>query len=170
LFAALTLCALPDKTNQWLAAGSYIPQEVSFSGIHPRYSGNEGDIERCALQFLNAPYLWGGRTVMGIDCSGFTQLVMRLNGSFIPRDAYQQAELGNEVTFVEEAKTGDLAFFDNAEGRIVHVGIVLRRSNEMVEIIHASGKVRIDVLDHQGIFQRELSAYTHKLRIIKRMK
>jgi len=170
LSATLTFCTLPNKTNQWLAAGSVIAPDTTFSSQQPVWNGSEPHIEQCALQFLNAPYLWGGRTVMGIDCSGFTQLVMKLNGISIPRDAYQQADLGTEVTFVEEAITGDLAFFDNAEGRIIHVGIVLRTSIESVQIIHASGKVRIDALDHQGIFNRELSAYSHKLRIIKRKK
>jgi cell wall-associated NlpC family hydrolase len=104
-----------------------------------------------------------------MDCSGFTQLVMRLNGTAIPRDAYQQAELGVTISFVEESQTGDLAFFDNAEGRIIHVGIVIRSADGVVEIIHASGKVRLDSLDHQGIFNRDSGSYTHKLRIIKRM-
>ena len=136
----------------------------------PNWDGSADAIHRCARQFLNAPYLWGGRTILGIDCSGFTQLVMLLNGRSIPRDAYQQAELGDTVAFVEEAQTGDLAFFDNAEGRITHVGIVLREAEHHVSIIHASGKVRIDALDHQGIFNAERSAYSHKLRIIKRFR
>jgi len=113
--------------------------------------------------------LWGGRTAMGIDCSGFTQLVFSLNGISIPRDAYQQADIGTTVTFTEESQTGDLAFFDNAEGRIIHVGIILRDSDNGCRIIHASGKVRIDALDHQGVFHSEQLVYTHKLRIIKRI-
>ena len=77
--------------------------------------------------------------------------------------------MGSTISFIEEAQIGDLAFFDNAEGRIVHVGMVIRAAEGHFEIIHASGKVRIDALDHQGIFNRETSSYTHKLRIIKRM-
>jgi len=134
-----------------------------------RWSGDAAGIEQCARTFLNAPYLWGGRTILGMDCSGFTQLVLQLNGTSIPRDAYQQAELGATISFVEESQTGDLAFFDNAEGRIIHVGIVIRSADGVVEIIHASGKVRLDSLDHQGIFNKEQSSYSHKLRIIKRI-
>lgn len=118
-----------------------------------------------ARQYLNAPYLWGGRSPFGIDCSGLTQMSFLLAGKVIPRDAYQQAEEGETVDFVEEAREGDLAFFDNDEGRIVHVGIVLTNGC----IIHASGKVRIDRLDHQGIYNEDLKQYSHKLRIIKRI-
>jgi hypothetical protein len=118
-----------------------------------------------AYLFLNAPYLWGGKTPFGIDCSGFTQLVYKLNGYKLPRDAYQQVELGNPLSFVEEAEAGDLAFFDNEEGRIVHVGILL--NNE--QIIHASGMVKIDRFDHYGIFSSETKKYSHTLRVIKRL-
>ena len=116
-----------------------------------------------ALIFINAPYLWGGRTPFGIDCSGFTQIVYRLQGINIPRDAYQQAEVGNTLSFIEESEEGDLAFFDDSEGKITHVGIIMNNNN----IIHASGKVRIDKLDQQGIFNIEKKIHTHKLRIIK---
>ena len=118
-----------------------------------------------ALRFLNVPYLWGGVSPLGIDCSGFTQLIYKLNGMQLPRDAYQQAELGESLSFVEEAEPGDLAFFDNEEGNIIHVGIVLENNH----IIHASGKVRIDRIDHQGIHNQETRSYSHKLRIIKRI-
>lgn len=118
-----------------------------------------------ARQYLNAPYLWGGRSPFGIDCSGLTQMSYLLAGKVIPRDAYQQAEEGEALDFVEEAKEGDLAFFDNEEGKIVHVGIVLNNGF----IIHASGKVRVDRLDHQGIYNEETKQYSHKLRIIKRI-
>jgi cell wall-associated NlpC family hydrolase len=123
------------------------------------------EIINSAYLFLNAPYLWGGKSIFGIDCSGFTQLVYKLNGYKLPRDAYQQAELGHPLSFVEEAQPGDLAFFDNEEGRIVHVGIILDNQ----EIIHASGKVRIDKFDHYGIFHSENKKYSHMLRVIKRI-
>ena len=106
---------------------------------------------------------------MGMDCSGFTQLVMRLNGVSLPRDAHQQAEHGETVSFLEETTTGDLAFFDNADGRIIHVGIVLKDENGRSNIIHASGKVRIDPIDHQGIYNRDTGSYSHQLRIVKRL-
>jgi len=134
------------------------------------FSGNINDpipkkVIEYALQFINAPYLWGGRSPFGIDCSGFSQVVYSLCGYKIPRDAYQQAEEGFNVEFVELTEPGDLAFFDNEEGRITHVGIV----TEPGLIIHASGKVRIDSLDQQGIYNKELGKYTHKLRVIKRL-
>lgn len=122
-------------------------------------------IKETAFLFLNAPYLWGGRSPFGIDCSGFTQLVYKLNGYKIPRDASQQVELGSALSFVEEAEEGDLAFFDNEAGNIVHVGIVLDNQ----QIIHASGSVRIDKFDHYGIFHSNTKKYTHMLRVIKKL-
>lgn len=116
-----------------------------------------------ALMYLNAPYLWGGRSPLGIDCSGFTQMVYRLQGVDLPRDAYQQAEVGTTLSFVEESEPGDLAFFDDAEGKITHVGVILEDNH----IIHASGKVRIDRIDQQGVFNTEIGNHTHKLRLIK---
>ncbi len=118
-----------------------------------------------ALMYLNTPYLWGGKTPFGIDCSGFTQMVYKLNGIKLKRDAYQQAEQGQTLSFVEEAEAGDLAFFDNEEGKIVHVGIVMDDN----KIIHASGKVRIDGFDHQGIFNNDHKDYSHRLRLLKRI-
>jgi gamma-D-glutamyl-L-lysine dipeptidyl-peptidase len=123
------------------------------------------NIKETAYLFLNAPYLWGGRSPFGIDCSGFTQLVYKLNGYQLPRDASQQVELGTPLSFVEEAEAGDLAFFDNEEGNIVHVGIVL----ENQKIIHASGCVRIDKFDHYGIFHSDNKKYSHMLRVIKKV-
>ncbi len=120
-------------------------------------------IVETAMIFLNAPYLWGGRTPLGIDCSGFVQLVCKTNGLRVKRDAYLQAEMGEPYSFVEEAQPGDLAFFDNEEGRITHVGIIITDNR----IIHASGRVRIDHFDHYGIFTPERGGYTHNLRVIK---
>jgi hypothetical protein len=126
------------------------------------------DLAQYARNFLGTPYLWGGRTFAGIDCSGFSQTVLKVFGKKIPRDAYQQAELGETVSFLEESDSGDLAFFDNAEGRIVHVGIVIREKDK-TSIVHASGCVREDLLDHNGIYNADIGAYTHQLRIIKRI-
>jgi hypothetical protein len=117
------------------------------------------------FMYLNAPYLWGGRSPFGIDCSGFTQMVFKLSGYKLQRDASQQAEQGMVINLIEEAAAGDLAFFDNEEGKITHVGILTAKD----KIIHASGKVRIDSFDQVGIFNLETKRYSHKLRIIKRI-
>lgn len=116
-------------------------------------------------QWLNTPYLWGGRSPFGVDCSGLTQMLFLLCGITLPRDAYQQAEVGRPVDLIDLATTGDLAFFDNAEGRIIHVGIVLADRH----ILHASGRVRIDLLDQEGIYDQQTHKYTHRLRLIKRV-
>ena len=129
--------------------------------------GPKGDIENftnTAKSFLNAPYLWGGRTHFGIDCSGFTQAVYKLYGINLKRDASLQAEQGDTIPTLYEAHLGDLAFFHNKEGRVVHVGIILKNER----IIHASGKVKIDIIDEKGIYSEELKRYTHDFHSIKR--
>ena len=122
-------------------------------------------IEKAAHKFLGCPYQWGGRSPFGIDCSGLTQVVFKIAGIPLPRDAWQQAEQGRAINFVSEAKTADLAFFDNDEGRITHVGIIIENHG----IIHASGEVRLDKLDHYGIYNDESKSYSHKLRVLKRI-
>lgn len=125
------------------------------------------EIEKVALSFRYAPYQWGGRGLQGIDCSGFSQLVLRLNGINIPRDASQQAMQGQTIAFLQEARCGDLAFFGNTEGKINHVGILLTEHT----IIHATetaGCVVIDKIDQEGIVSKLLRKRTHTLRLIKR--
>ncbi len=152
-------CKIPNQPT--LQIGK---QEFDFSE-HTYQAKTINDLPSIALKYLNAPYLWGGKTAFGIDCSGFTQMVYKQIGINIPRDAYQQAEVGTTLDFVNECKLGDLAFFDNSEGKITHVGLMLDEER----IIHASGKVRIDVLDHHGILNNYDKKYTHKLRILKRI-
>lgn len=147
---------------------------LSMPGFHFEYHsagwqpGNakfeEEQITTIARQYLNTAYLWGGRTVFGIDCSGFAQQVFRHFGIRLPRDAYQQAAIGETIGFLQEAHCGNLAFFDNPEGRITHVGIMLSADT----IIHASGQVRIDPIDNMGIVHAQTGKRTHQLRIIKR--
>lgn len=172
---------ISDNTNDSifpLTIGACLPNlnggKFNFGAIEYRFDGQTTDVNNkksvkeikdTAYLFLNTPYLWGGRSPFGIDCSGFTQLVYKLNGYQLPRDASQQVELGSPLSFVEEAEAGDLAFFDNDEGNIVHVGIVL----ENQQIIHASGSVRIDKFDHYGIFHSDNKKYSHMLRVIKKI-
>lgn len=166
-----------NGTAYYIAAGSPLPFyadgfcylgeekfETKFEPLLPNSQNIGSEIEKTAKFFENAPYLWGGRTLFGIDCSGFVQTVYKLHGIQLKRDASQQAEQGELVDFLASATTGDLAFFDNEEGRITHVGLMLGND----KIIHAAGRVRIDPIDNQGIYNAELGRYTHKLRIVKR--
>jgi len=118
-----------------------------------------------ALLYLNAPFLWGGKTPFGIDCSGLTQMVYKINGYKLLRNASEQAKQGEPLSFIEESEPGDLAFFDTNEGVINHVGVIMQNNY----IIHSHGKVRIDRIDHTGIFNNETRNYTHKLRVIKKI-
>ena len=141
-------------------SSNYEFEGLKITGIKPK-----ANLVNTAYMYLNAPYLWGGKTPFGIDCSGFTQMVYKLNGYKLFRDAAQQASQGDVLSFIEESEPGDLAFFDNEEGKIIHVGIMLENNY----IIHASGKVRVDRLDHLGIYNAETNRHTHRLRVIKKI-
>lgn len=166
-----------DKTEFYIVPlGSRLPfysnKNFGFNLKKFSYEGNifsgqlaKSEIIQKAFIYLNTPYLWGGKTPFGIDCSGFTQMVYKLCGFKLFRDAHQQATQGEVLSFIEESEPGDLAFFDNEEGEIIHVGIILKDYH----IIHSYGKVRIDTLDHSGIFNLDLQTHTHKLRVIKKI-
>jgi cell wall-associated NlpC family hydrolase len=157
----------------WILPGSLLPDFTNneFSINNERFAfpfdpskQNTQSASALANNFINAPYLWGGKSLFGIDCSGLTQVVFRMMGKKLLRDAAQQATQGETVAFRMEARDGDLAFFDNDEGKITHVGIMVDSNR----IIHASGKVRIDQIDDYGIINSQSGQYSHKLRIIKR--
>jgi len=147
-------------SNSEINTSNYNFEGTKINGVKPK-----SELIRTAFMYLNAPYLWGGKNPFGIDCSGFTQMVYKLNGYKLLRDASQQAKQGEALSFIEESEPGDLAFFDNDEGNIIHVGIIMEDNY----IIHASGKVRIDRLDHLGIYNAETNKHTHKLRVIKKI-
>lgn len=137
----------------------------SFDGNTTKTIQPKENLVKTSLLFINSPYLWGGRTPFGIDCSGFTQIIYKINGYKIDRDAKDQVNLGVSLSFIEESEPGDLAFFDNKEGDIVHVGIIMEDNH----IIHAHGQVRIDRLDQTGIYNVDTKKHTHKLRVIKKI-
>jgi gamma-D-glutamyl-L-lysine dipeptidyl-peptidase len=174
----ISIIPVTDEQNMMLVAGSTLPvwrpylKEFSIGSENYKAAGevfygnpkNTRDVLITqALKYFNAPYLWGGRSPFGIDCSGFTQVIYKMIGLRIPRDASHQVKMGTALSFVDETKPGDLAFFDDEEGNIVHVGIIWKRN----KIIHASGKVRIDNVDQFGIFNVDLKRYTHKMRVMK---
>ena len=141
--------------------GAFVPEDF------PHQIFSLDDALALFKTYIGVPYVWGGKTNFGYDCSGFTQTFFKTLGYSLKRDTYQQAAEGAEVILLSEAKTGDLAFFDNAEGRITHVGIVLE-NDDSYEILHASGELRIDILDHQGI-NKKSEGYSHNLRLIRRI-
>jgi cell wall-associated NlpC family hydrolase len=153
---------------------SYDPKKPYLWSEDYRYSGSVKEVSEAftsasiiafARKWLNAPYLWGGKTILGVDCSGFVQTVFKLFGVKLKRDAWQQAQQGETITSLSSAKEADLAFFQNEEGRIVHVGIVM----EYQQIIHAAGKVRIDGLTSEGIINKDTGKRSHRLHSIRRV-
>jgi hypothetical protein len=153
----------PDfKHNTFTAGNNIYNASPDFNESYIKTSDSLADT---AIKFINSPYIWGGRIPSGIDCSGLTQLVYKIHGTTIPRDSWKQAEKGETISFIDESKPGDLVFFDNEKGLISHVGMMISGGL----IIHASGRVRIDTIDHQGIFKQETGKYSHRLRIIKRV-
>jgi cell wall-associated NlpC family hydrolase len=156
--------------NIQLTMGAFIhkltPNEFSIGNfqVKSKIKRSHTKLLTFAKSYLNTSYLWGGKTNYGIDCSGFTQIVFRNEGIELPRDASQQVQKG-VATELKNSTSGDVAFFSNANGKIIHVGILLSKS----KIIHASGRVKIDTIDENGIWSEELQKYSHTLHSIKRM-
>jgi cell wall-associated NlpC family hydrolase len=151
------------KVTIGVETGKYKGKKLDVKGLEL----TKESIKAAAFNYMNAPYQWGGRTIAGIDCSGLSQMAYKLCGKQIPRDAAQQAEVGETIDFLQHTHAGDLAFFDNAEGKITHVGILLDEST----IIHATdtaGRVVIDKIDQGGIISVSQRKRTHNLRLVKR--
>jgi cell wall-associated NlpC family hydrolase len=173
------LCFKNDKTKMVLEAGcevfnpdfndkKFVIGKNTYhtcSEFNESYISTDDSLSDTAMKFTNSPYIWGGRIPSGIDCSGLTQLVYKIHGIAVPRDSWQQAESGINIDFIDESLPGDLVFFDNERKRICHVGMILSRGL----VIHSSGRVRIDTIDHQGIFKPEVNDYSHRLRTIRRI-
>lgn len=172
----ITTSILYNKNPIAIVMGSVIPisgselfkmeEQFAFNG-ESKSIGLKRDAEFLKLtaqKYLNAPYQWGGKSPFGIDCSGFTQMVFKINGHKLHRDSSQQAKQGKSVAF-KDAQPGDLAFFKNKEGKVSHVGILLGKDR----IIHASGKVRVDHFNEEGILHGETKVYSHTTPSVRRI-
>lgn len=156
--------SLPGFCNGAGKLGDFQYGFKGFSFNRNEIKPGENIVRQLTTAWLNAPYLWGGRTPFGVDCSGFVQMVFKMMGLDLLRDAWQQAGQGMKIKKLENVQCGDLAFFDNARGKIIHVGILLSPS----AIIHASGKVRIDEIDNKGITNSDTGKRTHSLVAFRR--
>jgi hypothetical protein len=173
----LTASLLYNKVPLMILMGSIIPisstelfkmeEQFAFNG-ESKNLGNKREYEfvkSISFRYMNAPYQWGGRNPFGIDCSGFTQVVFKIAGYRLLRDAGQQAGQGKPVDDFDQALPGDLVFFKNPENKIIHTGILLENN----KIIHASGKVRIDHVNNEGILNVDSKVYTHQFSHIRRI-
>lgn len=152
-----------------IAAGEIFntDEEFAFNG-ESKFLSQKRDVDfviQTAYKYLNVPYLWGGKSPFGIDCSGFTQMVYKITGYCLKRDAHQQVRQGSVIKEFNKIQQGDLAFFINEKGMVTHTGILLEKN----KIIHASGSVRIDNFDEKGIFNEIIGDYTHKFHSVRRV-
>jgi hypothetical protein len=173
----LTSTLLYNKVPQIVLMGSIIPissselfkmeEQFAFNGEAKNIGQRrEFDFLRTlASKYVNSPYLWGGKSPFGIDCSGFTQMVFKMCGYKLLRDSSQQINQGKVVEALNVSRQGDLAFFQNEEGKVTHTGILLSEN----KIIHASGKVRVDAINDEGILNIDTKTYTHRLAGIRRI-
>jgi len=165
-----TRCILPAGSELFNLSEKYSSFSAgnlsySITGKLPASFTADETVVQTASRFLNSPYLWGGRTQWGFDCSGFVQIVYKIQGIALPRDAAAQSGQGKMVNFIEESLPGDILFFSGESDNISHVGILIAPG----KVIHSSGKVRTDTIDHQGIWNSESGNYTHRLRLIRRV-
>ena len=173
----VTSSILYNKSRQIILMGSMIPissselfkmeEQFAFIG-EAKNVGQKREFEflrNTAIKYLNSPYLWGGKSTFGVDCSGFTQMIFKICGYRLFRDSGQQAVQGKAVNALYEAKPGDLAFFKSKDDKINHVGILL----EQDKIMHASGRVRVDHLNEEGILNQESKIYTHQFSHLRRI-
>lgn len=171
----VTTSILYNKNPLTIVMGSIIPisgselfkmeEQFAFNG-ESKSVGQKRDAEYLkitAQKYLNAPYQWGGKSPFGIDCSGFVQMVFKINGYKLLRDASQQAKQGKAIS--KDVEAGDLAFFKGKDEKITHVGMILAPD----KIIHASGKVRIDHFNEEGILNSDTKVYSHQLASIRRI-
>jgi gamma-D-glutamyl-L-lysine dipeptidyl-peptidase len=173
----VTSSILYNKSRQLILMGSMIPissselfkmeEQFAFIG-EAKNLGQKREFEfvrTIAVKYLNSPYLWGGKSTFGVDCSGFTQMVFKICGYRLLRDAGQQALQGKAVAAVHESKPGDVAFFKNADGKINHVGILIEKD----KIIHSSGRVRVDTFTEEGILNQDTKTYSHQFSHLRRI-
>jgi cell wall-associated NlpC family hydrolase len=147
---------MPDGRHGVLASG----EAVAVDRLYDRFPPRAESLLRTARRWLGAPYIWGGITPWGCDCSGFVQSVFWIHGIGLPRDSDQQARIGLTIEPGEafaDIRPGDLLFFAESAGRISHVAIALRGS----EVIHCSlprGGVAVDDLVGGGEIGQKLAS------------
>lgn len=173
----LATSILYNKSPLLILIGSIIPisgselfkmeEQFAFNG-DSKSLGLKRDAEFLkvtAQKYLNAPFQWGGKNPFGLDASGFVQMTFKICGYRLGRTLLEQSRHGREVKSFPDALPGDLAFFTPKGEKGIHAGIFLERD----KIIHASGKVRTDYINEEGILNLETKVYSHYLSGIRRI-